>query len=299
MAELALVVTLALAIVWRFRLNMLDLDVQSRRDEIFWMEDTASTWSTQVLCPSIHEAPSKYLSVVIPAYNEEKGLPSTINETLRYLDERSFDDANFTYEVTIIDDGSEDLTYNVTLDHASRLRVIKQTPNLGKGAAIRKGVLCSRGQLVITADADSAIFIRDMGKLEEKALNLTASGDPIAVFGSRCKVKQPLLRSIMSKVFHALAVLITGTDVADTQCGLKLFTRPAAARLFTNLRLQRWAFDVELIYLARRLGIPVYEVAVNAVDVTGSKLRASSVCHALYEITMVVIAYGLGFWEIR
>ncbi|XP_024524257.1 dolichyl-phosphate beta-glucosyltransferase ALG5D-like [Selaginella moellendorffii] len=219
--------------------------------------------------------------MVIPAYNEEKRLPSTINETLRYLDERSFDDANFTYEVTIIDDGSEDLTYNVTLDHASRLKVIKQTPNLGKGAAIRKGVLCSRGQLVITADADSAIFIRDMGKLEEKALNLTASGDPIAVFGSRCKVKvdEPLY-------FGSLQDL--------TRRDFDLFSD-----LFFEASCRRWAFDVELIYLARRLGIPVYEVAVNAVDVTGSKLRPSSVCHALYEITMVAIAYGLGFWEIR
>jgi dolichyl-phosphate beta-glucosyltransferase len=125
----------------------------------------------KVPCPSIFDPPEKYISLIIPAYNEELRLPGAVDETLSYLQQRAVVDRSFSYEVVIIDDGSTDGTTKVAFDRIKKfsvdnVRVIRLGANYGKGAAIRKGMLHARGELLLMLDADGATKITDLEKLE-------------------------------------------------------------------------------------------------------------------------------------
>lgn len=204
------------------------------------------------------------LSVVIPAYNEESRLPTTL-ETLRgYLSGRE-------HEVVVVDDGSSDRTAEV----AERFgcRVVRHPRNLGKGAAVKSGVLASRGNPVLVTDADLAAPITELPKLE-KALK---SGADIAI-GSRedpgAEVKRASFkRKLAGKVFNLLVRLLTGLPYRDTQCGFKLFQGEAARALFSLAGCSGYCFDVEVLLLARELGFKVEEVGMEWHDRPGSKVR--------------------------
>jgi dolichyl-phosphate beta-glucosyltransferase len=247
---------------------------------------------TPLGCPSIWSPATKRLSVVIPAYNEEERLPATLDEALAYLARRR-DAAGpaFTYEVIVVDDGSSDGTAAVAMDYVRRegidaVRLLQLPHNCGKGRAVREGVLIARGELVLFMDADGATRVSDMASLEAAIAEAASSkgatlvsargrgggsseGALGAAIGSRAHLEQAALaqrhwlRNFLMHGFHLLVVFVAGGAVKDTQCGFKMFTRHAAALLYTNQRLQRWCFDVELLYLAQRLGVPVREVQVR------------------------------------
>jgi dolichyl-phosphate beta-glucosyltransferase len=129
----------------------------------------------QVPFPSLFGPAGKYLSLVMPAYNEQDRIRSTLDETLSYLQERAKKNKSFTYEIIIVDDGSKDNTAKVGFEYVKKytldvVRVLKQVVNQGKGAAVRKGMLCSRGQLLLMLDADGATKITDLEKLESQIL---------------------------------------------------------------------------------------------------------------------------------
>lgn len=290
------------------------------------LEDPSSL--EKVPCPSVFDPAEKYISLVIPAYNEEARLPVYLEETLRYCKERARNDKSFTYEIIVVDDGSVDNTAKVAFDYVRRhtldvVRVIKQGSNFGKGAAVRKGMLCARGDLLLMLDADGATKITDVEKLEVEIRSMAeqqvvkrsssinsnlSQGSKCAslvVFGSRAHLEKQALasrtwyRNFLMKGFHLCVLLVAGKGVRDTQCGFKMFTRTAARQLFVNLRLKRWCFDVELIYLCKRLRIPIREVAVNWTEIPGSKLRLSSVVHMLLELALIRLGYGLQIWKIH
>lgn len=293
--------------------------------------------------PTVFAAHEKDLSIILPAYNEAMRLAGTLEDTLTYLENRTRVEKSFTYEVIVVDDGSRDETAAIGYQFSKsygvdKVRVLRQIPNQGKGAAVRKGMLCARGALVLFADADSATRISDLEKLEEEVwkvvlkakplgsaqgqagaagvsqaadaqvlrqLHEAAEEVPVAAFGSRAHLEQQALasrkwyRNVLMYGFHVAVVLAAGTGIRDTQCGFKLFTRAAARQLFPNQRLKRWCFDVELMYLCKRMGIPMVEVAVTWTEVPGSTLRATSVLHMLLELAYVRVGYGLGIWPIR
>lgn len=288
-----------------------------------FFEDPSSL--NKVPCPSIFDPADKYLSLIIPAYNEEDRLPSTLDETLNYLQQRSAAEKSFSYEVLIVDDGSRDHTSRVAFDYVRKykidnVRVLLLGRNHGKGEAIRKGMLHSRGNLLLMLDADGATKLTDLEKLESQiqmfAENVRkAESNPdscprladieIAVFGSRAHLEKKALatrkwyRNLMMKGFHLLVLLTAGPGICDTQCGFKMFTRSAARKLFTNMRLKRWCFDVELVYLCKHLRIPMVEVAVNWTEIPGSKVRLMSIVHMLFELVLIRVGYGLGIWKIH
>ncbi|XP_053312318.1 dolichyl-phosphate beta-glucosyltransferase [Spea bombifrons] len=234
--------------------------------------------------PSIHDPHTKDLSVVVPSYNEEVRLPVMMDEAMAYLEKRQKARPSFSYEVIIVDDGSKDKTTEVALSYSKRygsdkVRVLKLKKNRGKGGAVRMGVLVSRGKTILMADADGATKFEDVENVEAGLLNLKPWPDNMAIScGSRAHLEQDsiakrsVFRTFLMYGFHFLVWFLCVRGVKDTQCGFKLFTREAALRTFTALHVDRWAFDVELLYIAQCLKIKVAEVAVNWTEIEGSKL---------------------------
>ncbi|OWM70057.1 hypothetical protein CDL15_Pgr025906 [Punica granatum] len=280
----------------------------------------------EVRCPSVIDPAEKYLSLIVPAYNEEHRLPGAIDETMNYLQQRAAKDKSFSYEVIIIDDGSKDETKRVAFNFVRKytvdnVRVILLGKNHGKGEAIRKGMLHSRGELLLMMDADGATKINDLEKLEDQ-IHAVARKDfhfgdssksdsglrigdiPIAAFGSRAHLEEKALstrkwyRNFLMKGFHLVVLLTAGPGVRDTQCGFKMFTRAAARKLFTNIRLKRWCFDVELVYLCKCFVIPMIEISVNWSEIPGSKVNLLSIPNMLWELALMSVGYRGGLWEI-
>ncbi|XP_051121809.1 uncharacterized protein LOC127245134 [Andrographis paniculata] len=280
-----------------------------------------------VPCPYILDSAEKYLSLIVPAYNEEYRLPGALEETLIYLQERAAKDESFSYEVVIVDDGSTDGTKRVAFDFVKRyavdnVRLVLLGRNHGKGEAIRKGMLHSRGELLLMLDADGATRVSDLEKLEnqihavaakELMLEDASTGDvilriadvPVAAFGSRAHLEEKALatrkwyRNFLMKGFHLVVLLAAGPGIRDTQCGFKMFTRAAARKLFVNIRLKRWCFDVELVYLCKIFRIPMVEISVNWTEIPGSKVNLLSIPNMLWELALMSVGYRTGIWEIH
>jgi glycosyltransferase involved in cell wall biosynthesis len=194
--------------------------------------------------------PPPSISVVIPAYNEEARLGPTVAAVCAYLETRGGE-----WEVILVDDGSKDRTVEVAKGAAGarpRVRVTELFGNRGKGAAVRAGVLAATSERVLFSDADLATPIGELARLEARL----DEGYDIAIAsralpGSDIRTRQHRAREWMGRVFNALvrAVLIGG--VRDTQCGFKLFSRAAARDLFGRASIDGFAFDVEILWLAR------------------------------------------------
>ncbi|XP_036913570.1 dolichyl-phosphate beta-glucosyltransferase isoform X2 [Sturnira hondurensis] len=242
--------------------------------------------------PRFGDPPTKRLSVVVPSYNEEKRLPVMMDEALGYLEERQRRDPTFTYEVIVVDDGSKDQTSKVAFEYCRRLgsdkvRVITLVKNRGKGGAVKMGVFSSRGEKILMADADGATRFADVEKLE-KALDGLQPW-PRSYF-----------RTLLMYGFHFLVWFLCVRGVRDTQCGFKLLTREAASQTFSSLHVERWAFDVELLYVAQRLGIPIAEVAVAWAEVEGSKLVPFwSWLQMGRDLLLIRLRYATGAWRLR
>ncbi|KAL1825085.1 hypothetical protein ACET3Z_011863 [Daucus carota] len=281
------------------------------------MEDPNSL--NPVPCPYISDPAEKYLSLVVPAFNEELRLPGALEETMNYLQRRAAKDKSFTYEVIIVDDGSVDGTKRVAFDFVRRytvdnIRVILLGRNFGKGEAIRKGMLHSRGELLLMLDADGATQVDDLEKLEKQISAFAKkendsspkfSDIPIVAIGSRAHLEKKALatrkwyRNFLMKGFHVVVLLAAGPGIRDTQCGFKMFTRAAARKLFTNIRLKRWCFDVELVYLCKWFQIPIIEISVNWSEIPGSKVNPLSIPNMLWEMALMSLGYRSGIWRIR
>ncbi|GAU23223.1 hypothetical protein TSUD_172510 [Trifolium subterraneum] len=273
----------------------------------------------QVPCPHVVDPASKYISLIIPAFNEEHRLPGALEETMIYLQQRASKDPSFSYEVVIIDDGSTDGTKRVAFEFVrkytvDKVRVILLGRNHGKGEAIRKGMLHSRGELLLMLDADGATKITDLEKLENQIRavakkdgdssgsdpSFRISDTPVVVFGSRAHLEEKALatrkwyRNFLMKGFHLVVLLAAGPGVRDTQCGFKMFTRAAARKLFSNVRLKRWCFDVELVFLCKWFRIPISEISVNWSEIPGSKVNLLSIPNMVWELLLMSVGYRIG-----
>ncbi len=216
------------------------------------------------------------LSVVIPAYNEALRLPATLRSIGRHLAGEPLDSA----EVIVVDDGSSDDTGRRALDETAEiergratLRVLTNERNRGKGFSVRRGMLAARKDWVLFTDADLSAPITEL----EGLLSAAKDGHAVAI-GSRAinraliGVRQPVYREVVGRAFNLSVRLLTGLDIADTQCGFKLFSLSAAREIAARQRLERFGFDVEQLYLARKLGLTVAEVPVRWNDAEGSSV---------------------------
>jgi dolichyl-phosphate beta-glucosyltransferase len=217
------------------------------------------------------------ISVVIPAYNEAQNITATLSEVVDYLAKR-FNQ----WEVIVVDDGSKDATCRLVETFAKnagsknyQVQLLKNERNLGKGAAVRKGMLFAKGKLRLFMDADNATKIDEL----DNFLPFFAERIDIAI-GSR-KLKdslviegQPFMRRLASFVYHWLVKLILGTEVSDYNCGFKAFRGKVAERIFSLQRTERWEFDAEISFLAKQMGYAVQEIPIAWQHKATSKVRA-------------------------
>jgi dolichyl-phosphate beta-glucosyltransferase len=197
------------------------------------------------------------LSVVIPAYNEEKRLPPTLVRLRAYLAQ-----GPVAHEIVVVDDGSRDSTSEVARAHGAT--VVRNDTNRGKGFAARRGMLLARGRRRLMTDADLSTPIEDlprlMARLDEGYDIAIASR---ALPGSNVEVRQSAYREAMGRAFNVCVRVLAVPGLYDTQCGFKLFTAAAAKASFQPARLDGFSFDVETLFVARRRGFRIAEVPVT------------------------------------
>lgn len=260
--------------------------------------------------PSIMDPPTVTLSIIVPAYNEEERLPKMLKECIDYLEERQKKEPSFTYEIVIVDDGSRDRTTGVGLEHShqygdEKVRVLSLIANRGKGGAVRLGMLSSRGKNLLFADADGATRFADLEKLEESLKDLSDKTDKVVVIGSRAHLEKESVaerssfRTFLMYGFHFLVWNFGVQGIKDTQCGFKLLTRSAGRLIFHNLHVERWAFDVEMLYIAKQLNMLISEVAVNWTEIEGSKIvPVWSWLEMARDLLLIWLKYRIGAWRI-
>jgi glycosyltransferase involved in cell wall biosynthesis len=201
------------------------------------------------------------LSLVIPAYNEQARLPYTLSEIERYVCSERLD-----CEVIVVDNGSRDATSVVVQQAASRfprLRLVR-TDRRGKGLAVRTGVLAAQGDVIVFADADLSWSVEDLLRIPDLVDPQTAT----VVIGSRegygaRRVGEPIYRHLMGRVFNRVVQALAVPGIEDSQCGFKAFDRSAAHAIFSRQRIEGFGFDVEILYLARRLGYSIRVVPLH------------------------------------
>jgi len=212
------------------------------------------------------------LSIVIPAYNEQGRLPRTVLETIHWCTSR-----NLNFELLIADDGSRDQTLALgRLFEESDVRVrLLACPHMGKGAAVRMGVLNAKGRFVLFMDADGATPLNEIPKLLaaiEQGYDVVI-GSRVVQHSGEVKVKTSLHRRFIGRTFAFLVNLLALEGIGDTQCGFKMFRREAAAAIFSRQKTAGFAFDVEILFIARRLSLSIAEIPVNWVAQPGSKVN--------------------------
>lgn len=210
-----------------------------------------------------------FLSIVIPAYNEEKRLPSSLQQVTDYLAQQSYQ-----AEVIVVDDGSADGTTLVVDEFAAQhpnVRLIKN-PHRGKGYAVKTGMLAGQGEHVFFCDADFSMPVAEIAKFVPPALN----GYDVAI-GSReiagaRRYEEPPYRHLMGRVFNTVVRLLAVPGIEDTQCGFKCFKRAVVPELFERQTMDGWGFDVELLFIARKRGLKIVEVPVNWYYMSNSRV---------------------------
>jgi len=247
------------------------------------------------------------LTIVVPAYNETERLPNMMTSTINHLTSLP---SKRTFEILIVDDGSTDGTSATALRLATRypecdIRVVTLEKNIGKGGAVRHGMLYASGERLLMADADGASQIEDLELLWKAMDILVADNGPAVVVGSRAHlvksdavVKRSFIRNILMYGLHTILRLVGVGHIRDTQCGFKLFSRSAAQQIFPAQHLPTWIFDVELLLLAKQLRIPVGEVAIEWHEVPGSKLNIlTASLQMLRDLLIVRANHLLGRWK--
>ena len=213
------------------------------------------------------------LSVIIPAYNEAERLPSTLEEAYSWLTEKLPDD----FEIIVVDDGSSDETVKQTREMITThpfLKILVQPQNRGKGAAVKRGMLEAAGDIRLFMDADHSTHIREA----EKVLTAVNEGADVVIASrqhpeSDISVHQSWLREHMGQSFNYIIRSIVGLKMEDTQCGFKAFTAKAAKDIFSRQKLEGFSFDVELLFLASKLGYQIAEIPVEWINEPNSRVR--------------------------
>jgi len=207
--------------------------------------------------------PAPFYSIVIPAYNEAERIGASLDRILGFIAE-----SRWSAEVIVVNDGSSDSTSQVVQEYARHnpiIRLLDNPGNCGKGYSVRNGMLNASGQVLLFTDADLSSPIEEANKL----FALIESGEADVAIGSRYLQselqtrKQPIHRRMLGRAFNLALRAILGLSYADSQCGFKAFNRKAVTTIFPNMKIERWGFDPEILFLARRYGLSVAEVPVS------------------------------------
>jgi dolichyl-phosphate beta-glucosyltransferase len=213
-----------------------------------------------------------YLSLIIPVFNEETRIGKSLDKVLKFLQ-----DQLYTFETIIVDDGSSDQTVQMVKERFGQypeIRIYRQPHNIGKGGAIRQGMLLGNGKYLFFSDADLSVPIETLPIfLSQLENHFDVTIGSRQKTGAVIEVHQPFYREMMGKTYTKLSNWILGLKVSDVTCGLKGFRREAARELFSRQRLRNWSFDAEILYLARLKGYRVHEIPVKWRDDRATKVR--------------------------
>ncbi len=210
------------------------------------------------------------ISVILPAYNEEKRIGESLKKILHFLGGK-FED----FEVIVVDDGSIDNTADLAKKYCrQKVRLIQNRINMGKGYSIKKGLVAAKYQFALCSDCDLATPIEELGNFIE----VISQGYDI-VIGSRnlskskIKVGQPLYRKLMGKAYPILTTILGLTNFKDTQCGFKLYRSDIAKKIVKSQTIDRFSFDVEMLLIAKKMSCRIKEIPVEWNNKNGSKVN--------------------------
>jgi len=210
------------------------------------------------------------LSIVVPAYNEAKRLPKTLQIVKEYLTS-----TKLTYEILVVDDGSSDNTSEIARSlNIEGLKVLTYKSNRGKGYAVNYGVTRAKGKSIIFADADNSTPFKQIDKLLREIEEYPIAIGSRYLSGSKIRLKQPLSRRIAARLGNLLIRVILLPRILDTQCGFKMFQAEVAKEIFARQTIWRWGFDIEILYIAKKLGCAVKEVPVEWYNDTATKIQS-------------------------
>lgn len=213
-----------------------------------------------------------YLSVIIPAYNEEKRLTRTLEEIDKYLRTQTYD-----YEIIVVNSGSTDRTAEIVKEKQKAMKNLNllEVENRGKGYAVKQGMLKAQGKFRLFTDADNSTSIDQVEKMWswfEKGYDLVIGSRDMK--GAVLDPPQPCYRRLLGLGFRFLAHLICGTwGILDTQCGFKCFREKAGKDIFSKSKVNGFSFDVEVIMLAKRLGYKIKEIPIHWKNDPESKVK--------------------------
>ncbi len=215
-------------------------------------------------------ADSPFLSIVIPAHNEEQRLPKTLEQVIEFLDQQAY-----SGEIVVVENGSSDRTLEIAQEYARRipqLRVLSLEQR-GKGLAVKTGMLAARGSYRFFADADLSMPISEVNRFIPPA-----QPDAEVTIGSReapgaVRFGEPQYRHLTGRIFNAIVRLLALPGLEDSQCGFKCFRGDIADEIFPLQTIPGWSFDVEVLFIARRRGYHIVEVGIPWYFNPGSKIR--------------------------
>jgi dolichyl-phosphate beta-glucosyltransferase len=226
------------------------------------------------------------LSVIIPAYNEEHRIAKTLSSVTDFLAKQSYES-----EIIVVVDGAHDNTPGVLsqlTNQIKNLRIINNKQNHGKGFVVKQGMLEASGDVRVFMDADNSTKIDEISKM----LPLFEQGTDIVIGSRRIKgsviaKKQPWIRDFLGGVFRLIVHTLVPLGVTDSQCGFKAFSKEATAAIFPKQTIYRWAFDVEILALARRLKYSIKEVPVTWINDEESNVKLPGMIRMLFEVLTV------------
>ena len=229
------------------------------------------------------------LSIIIPAYNEAERIGETLDSIAAFLADRNLDD-----EVIVADDGSTDRTVEVVETYRNRLprlTILTGGPNVGKGHAVRRGMLTGTGRHRLFLDADNSTNISEFDRLiaagDQEPIEPAVMIGSVAIDGAEVEVRQPGIRSSLGRIGNKLIQWLVLPGIEDSQRGFKVFTGEASDAIFRRCRTDGWAFDVEALALARGLGYHILEVPVTWEHREDSRVRPTAYVTTLLEVARI------------
>lgn len=201
------------------------------------------------------------ISIVIPAFNEELRILPTLDKIFGYVEHKFY-----SYEIIVVDDGSTDSTASLVNQFAEKhpsVKLLRNKKNEGKGKAVQVGVLQTQGNFIYFTDADLSTPVEEIDRFLKEIENIDIVIGSRSIDGAKVVIHEPLYRELLGKLFNKIVRILCVPGFVDTQCGAKLFRRDAALKIFSLLKIYGFAFDVEILYLAKQLGLRVKEIPIT------------------------------------
>jgi len=213
------------------------------------------------------------LSIIIPVYNEEKRLHASLSKIVDYVREKGISNNS---EIIVVNDGSQDNSVSVInqfKENYDFIKLVDYKDNKGKGYAVKKGVLSAKGQYILFMDADLSTPLEEINKVigfldKEYDISIGSRG----LKDSDRVIRQPIYRQTMGKIFNLMVRLLLIKNIKDTQCGFKCFKKEVAREIFNQTVIDRFSFDVEILYIAQKKGYRIKEVPVKWYNSPDSKV---------------------------